>query len=199
MRLDRDFSERLIVTLYQRNKYKITNPLMDEFQYFTGDNMYETPTCNNMLDVDQKLTDVCKKLLQQQSFTTQNKLREALVDLGYDGISQSTVSRLLTNLGVVKVQNACGKKAYCLTSENSPVRVDSSISSQIELITNNQSLVVVKTHPGSAQLIARLIDIDPHADILATIGGNDTILVIPKQASEVSRCERVVRARLGAL
>ncbi len=96
MRLDRDFSERLIVTLYQRNKYKITNPLMDEFQYFTGDNMYETPTCNDMLDVDQKLTDVCKKLLQQQSFTTQNKLREALVDLGYDGISQSTVSRLLT-------------------------------------------------------------------------------------------------------
>lgn len=161
--------------------------------------MYEAPTSNEMIDVDHKLTDVCKRLLQQQSFTTQNKLRQALVELGYEGISQSTVSRLLTHLGVVKVQNACGKKAYCLTSENSPVRVDSSISSQIEMITNNQSLVVVKTHPGSAQLIARLIDIDPHADILATIGGNDTILVVPKHVKDVDRCERVVRARLGAL
>ncbi|GAL20007.1 arginine pathway regulatory protein ArgR [Vibrio maritimus] len=160
--------------------------------------MYDTPDLDSVSVDDHKLTEVCKKLLQQQSFTTQNKLRQALVDLGYSGISQSTVSRLLAHLGVVKMQNACGKKAYCLTAESTSVRVDSSISSQIELITNNRSLVVIKTHPGSAQLIARLIDIDPHADILATIGGNDTILVVPKHVKDVDRCEQVVRARLGA-
>ena len=146
---------------------------------------------------DKTLTAACKRLLQQQSFTTQNELREALVDIGFDGISQSTVSRLLSQLGVVKVQNTCGKKVYCITVETAPVRVESSISSQIEFITHNQAMVVVKTHPGSAQLVARLVDIDPHTEILGTVGGNDTVLVIPKDIAHIDACERVVRTRLG--
>lgn len=59
---------------------------------------------------DKTLTAACKRLLQQQSFSTQNQLREKLVDIGYTGISQSTVSRILSQLGVVKIQNACGKR-----------------------------------------------------------------------------------------
>ncbi|WP_428773265.1 arginine repressor [Vibrio sp.] len=139
----------------------------------------------------------CKRLLQQQSFATQNDLREKLVEIGYQGISQSTVSRLLSQLGVVKVQNACGKKVYCITVETAPVRIEASISSQIEFITHNQAMVVVKTHPGSAQLVARLVDIDPHTEILGTVGGNDTVLVIPKDVTRIDQCQRIVKARLG--
>ncbi|MGC9400877.1 arginine repressor [Vibrio genomosp. F10 str. 9ZC157] len=146
---------------------------------------------------DQTLTAACKRLLQQQSFATQNDLRLKLIDIGFEGISQSTVSRLLSNLGVVKVQNACGKKVYCITVESAPVRVESSIASQIEVITHNQSMVVVKTHPGSAQLVARLVDIDPHTEILGTVGGNDTVLIIPKNVNNIDACEAIVRARLG--
>lgn len=146
---------------------------------------------------DKTLTIACKQLLQQQSFGTQNELREALIDIGFKGISQSTVSRLLSQLGVVKVQNACGKKVYCVTVETAPVRVTSSISSQIEFVTHNRDLVIVKTHPGSAQLIARLVDIDPHTEILGTVGGNDTVLIIPKDVNNIDSCERIVRARLG--
>jgi len=146
---------------------------------------------------DESLAAACKRLLQQQSFANQNELREKLIELGFDGISQSTVSRLLSQLGVVKVQNACGKKVYCITVETAPVRVESSIASQIEFITHNQAIVVVKTHPGSAQLVARLVDIDPHSEILGTVGGNDTVLVIPRDANNVEACERVVKTRLG--
>lgn len=148
---------------------------------------------------DDSLAEACKRLLHQQSFTNQNELREKLVDIGYTGISQSTVSRLLSQLGVVKVQNACGKKVYCITVENAPVRIESSISSQIDLITHNQANVVVKTHPGSAQLVARLVDIDPHSEILGTIGGNDTVLIIPRDVTQIEKCETVVRERLGLL
>lgn len=151
----------------------------------------------NQYAEDKTLTAACKRLLQQQSFSTQNDLREALVKIGFEGISQSTVSRLLSQLGVVKVQNACGKKVYCITVETAPVRVESSISSQIEFITHNQAMVVVKTHPGSAQLVARLVDIDPHTEILGTVGGNDTVLVIPKDVQNIDACERVVKTRLG--
>ncbi len=159
--------------------------------------MSKNLTSNIDYNSDKELTAACKRLLQQQSFNTQNDLRKALIDVGFTGISQSTVSRLLSQLGVVKVRNASGKKAYCITVETAPVRVDASISSQVEFITHNQSVVVVRTHPGSAQLIARLVDVDPHTEILGTVGGNDTVLVIPKDTNNIEACERVVRTRLG--
>lgn len=151
----------------------------------------------NTLPPDENIAAACKRLLQQQSFTTQDDIRQRLIDLGYDDVSQSTVSRLLSRLGVAKIPNAYGKKVYCLTVESEPVQVGSSIASQIEFITHNQLVVVVKTHPGSAQLVARLIDVQPHAEILGTVGGNDTVMVAPKDISRITQCEQVVKARLG--
>ncbi|CAM3921613.1 Arginine repressor [Vibrio aerogenes CECT 7868] len=146
---------------------------------------------------EDSLLSVCKRLLQQQSFSNQGELRVRLEELGYTGISQSTVSRLLLQLGVVKAKNACGKKVYCITVETAPVNVKSSIASQIEFITHNQSMVVVKTYPGSAQLVARLVDSDPHREILGTVGGNDTVIIIPRDIEAIENCEHVVKQRLG--
>ncbi|MGF1682059.1 arginine repressor [Photobacterium minamisatsumaniensis] len=146
---------------------------------------------------EESITTACKRLLQQQSFTTQDDIRARLIDMGFEDVSQSTVSRLLSRLGVAKVPNAYGKKVYCLTVENEPVQVGSSIASQIEFITHNQLVVVVKTHPGSAQLVARLIDIQPHAEILGTVGGNDTVMIAPKDILRIEQCEQVVKTRLG--
>ncbi len=41
-------------------------------------------------------------------------------------------------------------------------------------------MVIVKTRPGCAQLVARLVDIGPHAEVIGTVGGNDTVLIIQK-------------------
>lgn len=146
---------------------------------------------------EESITNVCRRLLQQQSFSTQESLRNELIDLGYDDVSQSTVSRVLTKLNVVKVPNAYGKKVYCLSMENEGIQVDSSISSQVEFVTHNQLIVVVRTHPGSAQLVARIIDIQPHEEILGTVGGNDTVMIAPKDINRIDECEAIVRMRLG--
>jgi len=146
---------------------------------------------------EDSITNVCKRLLQQQSFSTQESLRAELINLGYDDVSQSTVSRILTKLNVVKVPNAYGKKVYCLSMENESIQVDSAISSQVEFITHNQLVVVVRTHPGSAQLVARIIDIQPHEEILGTVGGNDTVMIAPKDINRINECEAIVRKRLG--
>lgn len=146
---------------------------------------------------EDSITDICRRLLQQQSFSTQESLRNELINLGYEDISQSTVSRVLTRLNVVKVPNAYGKKVYCLSMENEGIKVDSAISSQVEFVTHNQLVVVVRTHPGSAQLVARIIDIQPHEEILGTVGGNDTVMIAPKDINRISECEAIVRKRLG--
>lgn len=139
----------------------------------------------------------CKRLLQQQSFSTQDEVRAGLFNLGFTDVSQSTVSRLLSRLNVVKVPNAHGKKVYCLTVESEPVQINSSILSQIEYVTHNQLVVVVKTHPGGAQLVGRLIDTQPHQEILGSVGGNDTVMIAPRDVNHIDECERVVRERLG--
>lgn len=159
--------------------------------------MKDLLTPERVVESDSSLLSVCRQLLQKQSFSNQGELREKLEELGYTGISQSTVSRLLLQLGVVKVKNACGKKVYCITVETAPVNVKSSIASQIESITHNQAMIVIKAYPGSAQLVARLVDSNPHRDILGTIGGNDTVLVIPRDVDAIEKCENLVRKKLG--
>lgn len=143
------------------------------------------------------LSSVCKRLLQEQSFSTQNQVRRKLIESGFKGISQSTVSRLLAQLGVLKIPNASGQRIYCITSETAPVNITSSIASQIEFITHNQCVVVVKTHPGCAQLIARLIDVDPNVEILGTVAGNDTVVIFPRDINQIEECEKIVKAHLG--
>ena len=143
------------------------------------------------------ILSTCRHLLQTQSFTTQDAVRQQLVELGYLDVSQSTVSRLLSKLGVAKVPNAHGQKVYTLSGEMEPVYAISSIGSQIDEISCSQSMVEVKTHPGGAQLIARLIDLHRHPLILGTVGGNDTVLVAPRHLSDLSACEQAVRDRLA--
>ncbi|CAM3064694.1 arginine repressor [Vibrio rarus] len=135
---------------------------------------------------------VCKQLLQSNSFHNQSELRQSLIEHGFPGISQSTVSRLLCQLGVIKVPNSLGKKVYYLTPESSPIRFNSSIASQIESIENNKSMIVVKTKPGSAQLIARLIDFDSDAAILGSVAGDDTVLVIPADVDNIAPCRALL-------
>lgn len=148
--------------------------------------------------IDHKnMTLTCQRLLQQQSFTTQHDIRSQLIELGFKDISQSTVSRLLFQLGVVKTSNAKGKKNYHLINENESFNVTTTIASQIKFICHNQIIIIIKTHPGSAQLIARLIDMQPHEEILGTIGGNDTIIVAPKDIMRINQCLLVVEQCLG--
>ncbi len=148
-------------------------------------------------EVQDDLLCGCKNLLQQQSFSTQDDIRYALIKLGYSDISQSTVSRLLMRLGVTKIPNAYGKKMYCLSANTQPMVVESTIQSQINSIAHNDILVIIKTHSGSAQLIARLLDHEPSPEILGTIAGMDTIMVAPKHIDRIKECEKAIKARLN--
>ncbi|MPW36149.1 arginine repressor [Vibrio sp. B1Z05] len=152
----------------------------------------DTPTLNRIQNKDRTLESVCKQVLQNNSFYNQSELRKSLIEHGFEGISQSTVSRLLCQLGVIKVANSVGKKVYYLAPESSPIRFNSSIASQIDSIEHNKAMVVVKTKPDSAQLIARLIDFDTDSSILGSIAGDDTVVVIPQDVDNIEACKSAV-------
>ncbi|PJG83384.1 transcriptional regulator ArgR [Caviibacterium pharyngocola] len=126
------------------------------------------------------LTNAFKELLAQERFGSQSEIVSALQQLGFNNINQSKVSRMLTKFGAVRTRNTRMEMVYCLPNELSVPNTSSPLKNLVLDIDHNDSLIVIKTSPGAAQLIARLLDsIGKSEGILGTIAGDDTIFITP--------------------
>lgn len=108
----------------------------------------------------------------------QEELQKALEDSGFS-VTQATLSRDIKQLKIAKVHGGNGDYVYRLPGER-PAGGDED-GTERPNIEFSGNLAVVRTRPGYAMGIAS--DIDAHAsrEILATIAGDDTILVIPRE------------------
>ncbi|MDY4281699.1 MAG: transcriptional regulator ArgR [[Pasteurella] mairii] len=121
-----------------------------------------------------------KELLAQERFGSQSEIVSALQEQGFNHINQSKVSRMLTKFGAVRTRNTRMEMVYCLPNELSVPNTSSPLKNLVLDVDFNDYLIVIKTSPGAAQLIARLLDSVGKADgILGTIAGDDTIFVTP--------------------
>ncbi|GAA0293882.1 transcriptional regulator ArgR [Psychrosphaera haliotis] len=127
-----------------------------------------------------------KELLNEERFGSQIDIVDALKNQGFDNISQSKVSRLLTRFGAVRTRNAKQEMVYCLPAELGMPTAKSPLRQLVLDINHNEAMVIIKTSPGAAQLIARLLDSVGKAEgVLGTIAGDDTIFIAPLKVSEI--------------
>ena len=132
------------------------------------------------------MIDELRKLLQEGKVTTQEHICEALEALGYS-VNQSKVSRLLRKIGAVKSKNERGRVVYRLPHEPAPPLTSDLLSSLIIGVACNETLIIVYTSPGAAQLIARIIDYHKsELSVLGTIAGDDAIFVSPKSIKKIN-------------
>lgn len=128
----------------------------------------------------ENLTRTFKELLNQERFGSQSEIVDALKKQGFTGINQSKISRMLSKFGAVRTRNTKMEMVYCLPNELSVPNTSSPLKNLVLDIDHNAMLIVIKTTPGAAQLIARLLDsIGKSEGILGTIAGDDTIFVTP--------------------
>lgn len=126
------------------------------------------------------LTRVFKELLNQERLGSQSEIVDALKKQGFTGINQSKISRMLSKFGAVRTRNTKMEMVYCLPNELSVPNTSSPLKNLVLDVDHNSMLIVIKTTPGAAQLIARLLDsIGKSEGILGTIAGDDTIFVTP--------------------
>ena len=126
------------------------------------------------------LTRAFKELLNQERFGSQNEIVDALKKQGFTGINQSKISRMLSKFGAVRTRNTKMEMVYCLPNELSVPNTSSPLKNLVLDVDHNSMLIVIKTTPGAAQLIARLLDsLVKSEGILGTIAGDDTIFVTP--------------------
>jgi transcriptional regulator of arginine metabolism len=120
------------------------------------------------------------EIIDSHDIETQEELVEKLRDMGMD-ITQATVSRDIKELRLIKVMTDDGRYKYAsiAQSENTisnkllKVFAESYISSDY---ANN--IVVVRTLPGMAQASASAIDSMKWTEIIGTIAGDDTIMIV---------------------
>ena len=132
------------------------------------------------------LTRAFKELLNQERFGSQSEIVDALKKQGFTGINQSKISRMLTKFGAVRTRNTKMEMVYCLPGELSVPNTSSPLKNLVLDVDYNDMLIVIKTSPGAAQLIARLLDsIGKSEGILGTIAGDDTIFITPTRGTKI--------------
>jgi transcriptional regulator of arginine metabolism len=126
---------------------------------------------------EQRLQVICS-IVRKETIRSQDDLIKALYDNGFN-ITQATLSRDMKHLKIIKRHDA--NDLYVYTLPETTVTTNKTVVSNPLRIEFSGSLAVVKTRPGYAMGIAS--DIDAHSldEILGTIAGDDTILVIPRE------------------
>lgn len=144
----------------------------------------------------QSLIEALRLLLRGKKAHTQEALCKALEKLGYE-TNQSKISRLLRRLGAIKVTNIDGAIVYSLPRDPAPPSIATPLGDLILHIACNQALVVILTNPGSASIIARILDHNQiNVEILGTIAGDDTIFVAPKSTQDIQQLMEEIKALL---
>ncbi len=128
-----------------------------------------------------------RDIVTNQRISTQEELCEALSDQGYL-VTQATVSRDIKELKLVKMADSDG---YCYalpdmqTPRSSMERMRWFFLYTVVEVDDSENLVVIKTIPGSAHMVASTIDAADMPEIIGTLAGDDTIVVVVKPKAAV--------------
>ncbi|MPV38379.1 arginine repressor [Georgenia subflava] len=138
---------------------------------------------------------VIAQILAHQPVRSQTELREALSTRGI-AATQATLSRDLDELRAEKVRGPGGEQIYALPAEGGTLRSVSAVEEPEQIAARLQrwcaevlvtadttaNQVVLRTPPGAAQLLASAIDHSVLPGVLGCIAGDDTVLVITRDA-----------------
>lgn len=129
--------------------------------------------------------EALREILLRGYARTQADIQRELENSGFE-INQSKISRLLSKLGAVKTRDMEGEVIYRLPREPGPPTKETPLTEMVIDVVDNGQLCVIYTSPGSASMIARLLDYQQtEQGILATVAGDDTILVIPSDPQKL--------------
>lgn len=116
--------------------------------------------------------------------TSQEGLRELLLEEGTE-VTQATLSRDIRELRLVKVPGADGVGFYSVPEEwDSTPPLESLLPTLFHSADGVDNLLVVRTMKGGAQTVAAGIDWEEWPEVLGTLAGDDTILIILRKATQ---------------
>jgi transcriptional regulator of arginine metabolism len=141
------------------------------------------------------------RLIEQHQVSNQPQLVDLLAGEGITA-TQATVSRDLEDLGAVKVRVPGGATVYAVP-EFAPERVAPMdqlrrvMGEWVAEVTHSGSLVVVRTPPGCAHVVASALDRSGLDGLLGTVAGDDTMLCVATESTGGAGLARTLRDLAG--
>jgi len=122
------------------------------------------------------------KILEEQAVSSQAKLVELLKAEGID-VTQATLSRDLEELGAVKVRVPVGDSVYAVPDDPTervlPVDYLRRVLGEwLVEVSVSDNIVVLRTPPGSAHVVASAVDRAGLPEIIGTVAGDDTVILV---------------------
>ena len=142
--------------------------------------------------------DTILEIIGARVVSSQEDLRKLLLQRGWD-VTQATLSRDLRELRLARVPTPEGAR-YAITDgsiEESRAALDTLLPQLFLRIDGVSEMLVLRTVPGGAQPIAAALDGEGWSDILGTVGGDDTILIICRSVAARERIMRRLRGMAG--
>ncbi len=129
-----------------------------------------------------------REIIQETDIETQEELADALRMRGFQ-VTQATVSRDIKELRLLKVLSASGAYKYATAdkAENGlSERFSRMFSESVLSVAHAYNQIVIKTLPGSANVAAEAIDSLHWVEIMGTLAGDNTILLLTRSVEEVA-------------
>lgn len=131
-----------------------------------------------------------REIIARHPVGTQEELAATLRRQGL-AVTQATVSRDIKRLGLVKAPSGDGRARYVLPERPSPVdvlrRLRLAIDEYVLSIDAGEDLVVIHTLTGCANAVAEAVDEMAWEDVVGTVAGDNTILVVPRRHAARAR------------
>ena len=135
------------------------------------------------------------QLLDNGNVASQEDLRRALVRHGQK-VTQATLSRDIHELGIVKTANGYAR-ANDVNAEAALPAAERLVREFVLSVREAQNQLVIKTSVGSAQPVAAALDAEGWEEMLGTIAGDDTILIICENSRDAERVAGRIREMLA--
>lgn len=123
-----------------------------------------------------------KEILATRTITSQEDLRRELGKRAFR-VTQATLSRDMQELGVSRIARNGGVK-YTIPAASEASSLRPIVGAEVVGMDANEFLIVVHTLPGAAHTVGEYVDVQESDDILGTVAGDNTLLVIPASAAK---------------
>ena len=128
--------------------------------------------------------DAIRDIVRNKDVRTQRVLVDELRAMGFD-CTQATVSRDIADMGLRKLPEGI----YVLAED---LHLQRMVSELVTGVLRTDNLVMIKAQPGTASGIAAAVDAAELPNVLGSLAGNDTILVIAQTAEDGERLEALI-------
>ena len=139
-------------------------------------------------------------VVEHEEVRSQEQLRLRLSSRGFD-VTQATLSRDINELGLVKTAEGysllAAENGNGHGSESGVPPVARLIREFVTEIREAQNLLVLKTSAGSAQPVALALDAESWREVVGTVGGDDTVLIVSSDKKSAGRLASRIREMLA--